>query len=165
MTGRTGVMTQVELCHPGRDSHGLKVRLTSSSQVKLCPDECPFKVGNMENRWVPKPTCIGDRRTFPKWNVAACLESTESYSAWRGESHTIAKETERLFCPQRACNKCDVWERPVFQVDHQADRLQMCSFWAHTWNHVTFNSTAFCRILQQRLKFRVLRLECTYSKL
>jgi hypothetical protein len=64
--------------------HVTVAHLTSSSQVKRCPDNFSFKAGKIDvNLCEPNPDSVGDRQKFPNRYLAAVFEACVSCAVGR----------------------------------------------------------------------------------
>jgi hypothetical protein len=138
-------------------SHVTVARLTSSSQVKRCPDSCSFKA---RNSWKSLDTKFG---LYGRWFKGfqpnfrnrfwdCCVVCGWALSL-RGVSPSLRRPGRSLW-PQEVYDSLDFQERPVFLLGLHVEVPQLYSFCTFALSHVSVKTRSLCLIYQQHLKFQ-----------
>jgi len=100
----------------------------------------------VENCWMPIPDYMRNSPTFPYWNFVCkfrvCCALCSQASSHRRITPFL-RWLGHITCPQYAYNATGFPVRPVFQVGHQSELPQLCSFCAYAPNHMTMNTKSY----------------------
>jgi hypothetical protein len=114
---------------------------SSSSEVKRCREKCCLKAGNRWRSLGSKSRLHGGWYSVTNRKLTAISESAvfcavEFFFLPRTWITPFLWRSRHFPYPHKACNCSDFKARPVFQMGHNFELPQQCSFCTYASNHV-----------------------------